>query len=313
MYRIQLAVYLCAVLVACNVHDPDDVRASPPPGTPVPPSVERRASPTAFDPFANGWVEWASASLGGGNWFQQMVATWTVPAAPAGSYTASPPMHFAVWPGLEPMTNDVVVQPVLFYGYGPAGSGGTRWNLACYVTDRAHNFTNSPILAVNPGDTLTTNMFATNCTASGVCQWTCTASDLSTGQSTTLSAQPINEPLNLAYGGVIEALGLDLGTCLDYPVNGPSVISNIALYDRSGAQVTPSWDPVRFLTGCGFGVSSAPDSTTLDYTGWVCTPGTEQSCCAYPQGCSCRGDRACSPGGTWSACIDSSPLGSPCR
>jgi hypothetical protein len=306
------------LFTACNLapdlHDASWQPEMQPPGTPVPPSSTRAAPATTFDPFANGWVEATSATIGGASWFRQMTATWTVPAVPAGIYTSSPSKHFAVWPGLEPTTNNIVIQPVLFYGFGPGDSGGTRWSLACYVTDRFHNYTNSTLITVNPGDSLTTSLDASNCTASGVCTWTCTATDVSTGQSTSLT-QSIGEVLSLAFGGVVEVLGLDLGTCFDYPANGPSVISNIVLYDQTLTPVAPSWSNALYLpnTSCGFGVGSTSDSATLAYTGWVCTPGGSQTCCGYPQGCSCAGERFCSASGSWSACFGSSPTGRPCR
>ncbi len=44
----------------------------------------------------------------------------------------------------------------------------------------------------------------------------------------------------------------------------------------------------------------------------VCTPGSRQLCCPFPQGCSCRGLQQCSDSGVWGICEDATPKGQIC-
>jgi hypothetical protein len=256
-------------------------------------------------PADSGWVEDSIWQIGSGNWITRMTANWTVPPKPGEAY-ANANQVFYLFPALVPSGQLVgeIIQPVLQY----SEQATNTWQIAsweCVGSSCAHS---TPI-TVSPGDVLFGSMVATGCNASGVCNWTITTRDVTTGQSTTLSYVG-TAVYNIAYGGALEVYNLD--SCAEFPGNGSTTMSNIALYDQNGAALTPSF---RTQTNsespsCAFGARATTTSTTLDYG--VCTPGDLQSCCPYAQGCSCDGDRTCSATGKWGTCQGAGRAGYPC-
>lgn len=58
--------------------------------------------------------------------------------------------------------------------------------------------------------------------------------------------------------------------------------------------------------------ASAAQSPGVAQSAAVCTPGTSQFCCPYPQGCTCPGEQFCEDDGTWDECYGPSPAPGPC-
>jgi hypothetical protein len=273
------------------------------------------AALTAQVAVDNSFIEGTQWTIASGNWFTSMSASMTVPAAPVATYTSSPQMFDSMWPGIEDAIGNVVIQPVLFYGFGPDSVGGNHWTFQCYVTYADGTFFRSSAITVNQGDSLTGTMVATNCNVSGgSCSWTCTVRD-NTTNTTQSNTHTITETLTVAFGGLLEVR--QLPSCFDFPVNGPTTLSNIALFNNTSTQVTPTWGirnfPADQGVACGFGVADTSTTTTLEYTGQICTPGDDRPCCPFPNGCSCDGDQTCNAAGTaWGRCIGAGQAGHPC-
>ena len=80
-----------------------------------------------------------------------------------------------------------------------------------------------------------------------------------------------------------------------------------------------------FLIACGVTTEPAPtpetstveaslavQATSAATPAAACTPGDDEPCCPFSQGCSCLGDRFCRANGHWSGCMGAGAAGEPC-
>ncbi|HEY4244498.1 MAG TPA: hypothetical protein VGM88_32010 [Kofleriaceae bacterium] len=263
-------------------------------------------------PLDSGYTWSVQAQIASGNYYTLMGATFTVPAAPHATFTQSPQEYVAFWPGLGDSPGLSILQPVLYYGYGPQG-GGNHWYLQCFYADQT-NSAHSNVVAVNPGDSISASMQGTNCNANGRCTWTCIATDNTSHVSTSgFPAYTAAYAFDEAYGGVNE--NDQIPSCLYFPTTDATTFASIALYDKTGAHIaSPPWihkfwptadptdDPHGNDVPCSFGASNTTTTATLTYAGWLCLPGSQQECCPFSR-CTCDGEQACNAGGTaWGAC-----------
>jgi hypothetical protein len=194
-----------------------------------------------------GGTQWAN------NYFSAVIASFTVPPAP----TAQSEAVTNIWPGLEDVTGQWVLQPVLSYGflqeawlmdnqvYG--GSNGNPANSSC-VTGNA-TYCDTP-QKVNTGDTIVAGIamdwsnLGTGCiTSTGAdCNYNIIWIDTTTGQSSVLKdwLQPL--PLRWAQGLILETnfynfLGLPApSTCADYP-SYYVLQASVALFEPQGSNL----------------------------------------------------------------------------
>lgn len=177
------------------------------PSTPKPPEI-------SWD-----WVEdstdFYSANLG------EQTSTWYVPPAPT-SHDGQTDYFF---PGIGN-----IMQPVMGWGADYA----TGWGIASWVC--CSPAAESTAIPVNPGD-LISGTITQNCsTGTSSCDsWQVVTTDMTTNQTTTLSAEPTQGDQNEAVGGVMEVYSIS--QCSDYPPNG-EIVYNSYFYDYNGNPVT---------------------------------------------------------------------------
>jgi len=215
-----------------------------------------RPGAEARSPTNNGWIEYASTSQPFGSWYQQLTASWTVPAVPVASYSGT--QVYFTFPGLQ--SNAFIIQPVIQYGRSAAG-GGPFWAMASWHCDDGSNCIHSPLTTISAGDAMSGSVVASDC-ANGDCTWTITTRDVTTGQRTILAVAD-TQNYWWSAGGAVEVYGLTF--CAQYPINGV-FYSGISLYDRNLNQVSPSWFPyIQPGTdpSCSFNVTSTGTSVNL--------------------------------------------------
>jgi hypothetical protein len=161
------------------------------------------------------WVEavtdFYSTNLG------QESSTWVVPPAPT-SHDGQTDYFF---PGIGN-----IMQPVMGWG----ADFPTNWGIASWVC--CSPAAESTAIQVNPGD-LISGTITQNCSlgSSSCDSWKVVTTDVTTGQSTTLGAEPTQGDQYEAVGGVLEVYSI--AQCSDYPPDG-EIVYNSTFYDYNG-------------------------------------------------------------------------------
>ena len=271
-------------------HDPCAYASSPP----------RRAAPTSIhgsvagtEPSTHGWLEGVQQPLPAGattwNFYQSYI---TVPPEPRQKNEQT--LYF--WGGMQPASDDQVLQPVLQWGQSEAG-GGNYWAFASWKVGNSGAF-HTPLMQVRTGDVLLTQVYLSSaedkCVPApgllgdrSVCgtfyTWAVLGIDLNSGQEegewvrltpsdpwTGWSGD--NEPMTLLFPAVYEAWNEH--ACGD---PGGVVFSNIMLAANVNAAVadwifqpyepTPCTAFFDFCRSrdpsCSWGASTKGTSTTL--------------------------------------------------
>jgi hypothetical protein len=228
-----LATTLLVLLAATS----DSPRGAPP----LPPA---RAS--AGD---DSWVEAARGSVAQGSWISEMRASFRVPRAPrSGGQT------LYLFPGLQPRVGRTILQPVLRYST-------EGWSI---FSERAHRVGDrdvelrSAVVPTATGHWIVGRMRSSACNRAGACTWTITTSDLTSGESTTLTEEDLT-PYSRYFAGVLEAYGVY--KCSQYPDEGSIEFVDVSVYDEDGDPVPVAYDDwVRpgIDPWCHFGTSRPP-------------------------------------------------------
>jgi len=189
------------------------------------------------------WVEavtdFYSSNLG------EQSSTWVVPSAPT-SHDGQTDYFF---PGIGN-----IMQPVLGWG----ADYSTGWGIASWVC--CSPAAESTAIPVSPGD-LISGTVTQNCGwgSSSCNSWIVSMTDVTTGQSTTLGAEPTQGDQNEAVGGVLEVY--NIAQCSDYPPDG-EIIFNSTFYDYNGNLVSNlNWS----------GGASSTDSPQCNYSAHAAT------------------------------------------
>lgn len=189
------------------------------------------------------WVEdvtdFYSTNLG------EQSSTWVVPPAPT-SHDGQTDYFF---PGIGN-----IMQPVMGWG----ADYPTGWGIASWVC--CSPAAESAAIQVNPGD-LISGTITQNCSwgTSSCNSWKVTTTDVTTGQTTTLGAEPTQGDQNEAVGGVLEVYSI--AQCSDYPPSG-EIVYNSTFYDYNGNQVSNlSWN----------GAATSTDSPQCNYSAQATT------------------------------------------
>lgn len=216
----------------------------------------RRSLQRTPPPVQSGWVQ--AANYTSSKPIGRIVATWTVPTAPASK--SNQVIYF--FPGLEQLPNvQSILQPVL----GWNGYNDQLWTLAswnCCVNGTT--FHSDPI-AAKAGDVVVGDTYST-CAAGQACStWKIDSRNTTTGKTSTLTTNPYAD-LTWVFGGVLEVY--NVATCNQYP-SGPITFSNIQVYDRNNTRVTsPPWqgsDTSGINPQCNYGLSTTATSATIFY------------------------------------------------
>lgn len=146
---------------------------------------------------------------------------WVVPEPP----TNIADQDIAFFNDIE--TNTAIVQPVLDFSELPG-----QWAMEAESLV-GNNDVQSTLVAVNPGDTLLGTVTSANCNASGVCSWTITLTDTTTGKSTTQTTAAVTDIPNEVDAAVLETYGVD--SCDKLPANGEVPFLDNSLTSAGGA------------------------------------------------------------------------------
>jgi hypothetical protein len=211
--------------------------------------------PTAL-PEQSGWVQ--AANYSSNTPIGRIVASWTVPAAPAKK--SDQVIYF--FPGLEQLPNvQSILQPVLGWnGYGDKAWTLASWN--CCVDGTT--FHSDPV-AASAGDEVVGDTYS-DCGAGVACSsWNIDSRNTTTGQTSSLTTDPYDD-LNWVFGGVLEVYSV--ATCNQYP-GGPITFHNIQVYDRNNNRVaSPPWggsDTSGITPQCNYGLTTTATSATIAY------------------------------------------------
>ena len=209
----------------------------------------------------NGWVEadqW-NVPLSSSDNIDYVAGNWRVP-----SYPAVNGALIYLFNGIEPSTQDWILQPVLQYGNNGA-FGGNYWGIASWLVSSTQAYV-SPFETVNPGDLLIGYTRLTSISGSTL-NWTILAQDQTSGAYSSIKVWTTGLHLTWAYRGVLEAYHVT--SCSNFPSNRVAVFSNSVIdhdfpYYRA---VSPqSWSGAILNYGgpsCGFAVGAV--SGTLDF------------------------------------------------
>jgi len=211
--------------------------------------------------IGHSWIE--SADTTTNTSFGELIATWTVPPAPASNDSQT--VYF--FPGLEDSNHVVsILQPVL----GWNADYRAAWSIASWNCCPSGITTESTPVRVKSGNLIKGTIRDTCSAGTLSCsEWKVTSQDTSTGRSTTLrNTSSEGQTFNWAFAGALEVYSV--AQCSDYPSNGSLTFSNIALYDYSFDQISnPGWSMVLWASGltpqCGYGGPVAATQVTLDY------------------------------------------------
>jgi hypothetical protein len=175
------------------------------------------------------------------------VSKFVVPPAPT-DVTGQLLVYY--FPSLTPSNNGQILQPVLQYGVSPAG-GGDFWAISSWLVDSSNNSFHSPLVQVNPGESILGAMHGIPPCQGGHCtSWEVSATVLGDPtRLTTLNTDGENANYVNVQAGVLEAYHVP--SCAGFPTGGVP-FTTLILEDSTGNLVTPTWNPMGSAS-CLFG------------------------------------------------------------
>jgi len=212
----------------------------------------------------NGWVEAVQeeVSLGSGDNIDKIQGTWTVPSDPS---TNGGLVY--MFNGLEPTTENLIIQPVLQYGATSAGGdiGGNYWVIASWMVGK--NALHSPGERVNPGDTIQGTINVTS-VSGGKINWEIHAKDTTSGAYSDQAVWTSGYTWNWAFSGVLEAYGIT--SCNDLPASHSDEFKGNTVDHGypSFKSVSPGWFGATYPYGgpaCGFSQSVTSSYNKLSW------------------------------------------------
>jgi hypothetical protein len=161
-------------------------------------------------PSYSGFVEYLVdnvTNLPSGSNINALVSQWLVPPFP----TSQQGQTIFLFNGLEPSSQNVILQPVLQWGPSVAG-GGDSWAIASWLVNSGGVYY-SPLEGVNAGDTISGQ---TSFTQSGsTLHWTILIQDTSSGAWSSLGVTSTGYQWTLALPAALEAD--NVSTCANFP------------------------------------------------------------------------------------------------
>jgi len=209
----------------------------------------------------NGWVEadqW-NVSLNSKDNIDFMGGNWTVP-----SYPSSNGALIYLFDGIEPSTENWILQPVLQYGSNGA-FGGNYWVLSTWMVGPNNYVFYSTPEYVYPGNSILGYTEITG-TSGSTLYWTVMAQDTTSGAYSYITAHTSGLHWTWAFAGVLEAYNVT--SCSQFPASGREVFSNstVAHGFPYYNTLSPQWYGAIYSYGgpsCHFAVVAA--SGTLDF------------------------------------------------
>ena len=201
--------------------------------------VPQSTTPFAvFPALGTGWIATSFWNNGTGKPITRFQTTWKVPPAP----TTSSGQLIYLFNGITRFSsNSAILQPVLQWGTSPDG-GGLFWAIASWYVHTTGQAFYTPLVKVNPGDTVIGVMTLTN-QAAGKFDY---AGEFQGVAGTKLPVQNIEELLWCSE--TLEAYGIT--KCTDYPNVDFTAFRAISI--QTGT-VTPAiaWGIENTVTDCG--------------------------------------------------------------
>ena len=187
--------------------------------------------------LGSGWITYATWTYSGSQPISSFSTTWVVPPAPA----ASESQLVYLFNGLQDSPVTHILQPVLQWGISPDG-GGAYWSVASWFVDSSGNAFKTPLVRVNPGDTLTGVMTLTGQSGSNY-SYRCEFAGLGGTALPVLNINQLVMPVE-----TLECYGIQ--GCADYPHTWFTAMQSISIASSAGA-ITPSFNAVNAVTDCG--------------------------------------------------------------
>jgi len=181
------------------------------------------------------WKTWGQYR--NANKITYLTGTWDVPSMP--SSVSGQILYF--WNGVEPDDNSAVLQPVLQWGFTPAG-GGDYWAVSSWYVSADHGSFFTALINCSIGDEVLGTLSIEN---NGT--WIVTGENTRTSATTSFSYVPFSTDYTYAYE-VLEAYNVD-SSCNLYPPDGVVHFTNIAV-EVAGQKVTPTWTPKTQTNEC---------------------------------------------------------------
>jgi len=208
----------------------------------------------------NGWVEAAQwdVSLNSNDNIDFMAGIWTVP-----SYPSSNGALIYLFNGIEPSSQNWILQPVLQYGSN-GSFGGNYWVISSWMVGPNNYAFHGPPETVYPGNSILGYTELTG-TSGSTLYWAVEAYDESTGAYSSITAHTSGLHWTWAYAGVLEAYNVT--SCSEFPANGKAVFTNSTVDHGfpSYQSISPQgWYGATYSYGgpsCGFGVAAGNTST----------------------------------------------------
>lgn len=190
---------------------------------------------------SSGWITYADW-YSGNNPITYFSTNWIVPSPPA----TNSGQFIYLFNGLQSSSGDGILQPVLQWGFSPAG-GGDYWAIAnWFVWGGVSNyeFFHSSLIEVNPGANLTGVMKLTSDSGNIYSYSSSFTRDSIAGSTLQLNNAP---PFNWA-DETLEVYGIS--KCSDYPSDEKIKMSDIQIKVDS-TYPTITWTPANVATECG--------------------------------------------------------------
>jgi hypothetical protein len=208
----------------------------------------------------NGWVEAAQTDLplSGSDNIDFMAGTWTVPSNPSANGGL-----IYLFNGLEPATENWILQPVLQWGNNGL-FGGNNWVIASWMVGPNNYAFHSPAETVYAGHSIFGYTEITG-TSGSTLDWRVQAQDTTSGAYSWITATTSGLHWTWGFAGVLEAYYIT--SCSEFPSSGHTTFSNSAI-DHEFPYYNPEnpagWYGAIYGYGgpsCGFGVYASTTST----------------------------------------------------
>jgi hypothetical protein len=185
--------------------------------------IAEQGAPEKKAPTINGWVEAIdhNVSLGSSDNLDEVAGYWFVPSNPSSNGGL-----VYLFNGMEPKTQNWILQPVLQYGNN-GYFGGNYWVIASWLVGPNGYAFYSPAERVNPGDKIYGVTFMTS-QGSGKLNWEVWAQDLTNGTYTWITAWTSGLQWTWAYAAVLESYNIT--SCSEFPANDYALFENTYVY-----------------------------------------------------------------------------------
>lgn len=197
---------------------------------------------------ANGWNEYYYFYPGYA--LDQFNGDWTVPTTPGLGYRGQLLYFFTA---LEPASQDLILQPVLWYGVSPAG-GGSNWYVAVWEVHSNNAYTVSQVVQVYPGQTIHTTMVRYPGQF-----WNC---NMFVNGNLVTAGNFADRDYNIAFT-TLEVY--NVGDCYSLPYAQTTNFYNLQVHQAGGNFVTTTWVPKIEQSDCGQSLATIGTVNGLTY------------------------------------------------